>query len=301
VRSASAEVRTGRPIDIGSVRTSVREIVKDIMAGRSIAHNLSWMKGMDEYTFVHALHICILAIELGRELGLTGQQLEELGTATLLHDVGKIFVPLEILRKPGKLDPDEFKIISRHPVDGAIMLAQDRNVPMVAAIVAYEHHIHLDYSGYPVMNKRRPLHMYSLMTSIVDIYDALTTVRPYRPPLPPRTALAVMQEQLTSRLEPRLLLHFTQMLGRYPCGTMLRTDSGRLVVVTQHRPDTPDNPIVKVVDLQPDKVQMGETNALGEFHSGFSDPVEVDPAGLGLDLALLMQRTATAETEQRAA
>lgn len=298
VRGVAAEVRTGQPIDIGSVRASVRDIVYDITTAHAVVHNLNWMKGIDEYTFVHALHICMLAIELGYELGLTVPQLEELGTATLLHDVGKIFVPLEILRKPGKLVPEEFAVISRHPVDGALVLARDEEVPPVASVVAYEHHIHNDYSGYPALQQRRPLHMYSLMTSVVDIYDALTTSRPYRPPLSPRTALAVMQEQLSSRLEPRLFSCFVQMQGSYPCGTLLKIAGDRLAVVTRARVEGREEPLVRVLDLNAGESVMGEETPLREVNQHSSQLLEVDPVSLGLDLASIMRRTVALTADQ---
>lgn len=296
IRSAATEVRTGRTIDIGSVQQSVREIVDDIVGDRSIVYSLNWMKGMDEYTFVHALHICILAIELGRELGLSRSQLEEVGTATLLHDVGKIFVPLEILRKPAKLNEEEFSVISRHPVDGALVLARERDLPPVAAIVAYEHHIHLDRSGYPVTRHPRQLHLYSLMTSIVDIYDALTTMRPYRPPLPPQTAVRVMKEELTSRLEPRLLARFLDMLGPYPWGTLLRVGGDRLLVVTRPNPISPDNPLTRIVEPDGPRV-LDEEAPLREIEPDRNRVEVVDPHVLGLNLTAIMHHSAAASVE----
>jgi len=297
IRNAAAEVRTGRAIDIGSVRSSVREIVDDIVGERSIVYSLNWMKGMDEYTFVHALHICILSIELGREVGLARAHLEDLGTATLLHDVGKIFVPLEILRKPAKLDAEEFAVISRHPIDGALVLAREPELPPVAAVVAFEHHMHLDHSGYPQMRQARPLHMFSLMTSIVDVYDALTTMRPYRPPLPPQTAVQVMREQLATRLEPRLLARFLEMLGPYPWGTLLLLGGHRLAVVTRPNPIAPDNPLTRIIDASGGGRVLDEEIPLREVEPR-SDQIEVvDPVAMGFNLTAMMHKEAAAGAE----
>ena len=296
IRGASTEVRTGRAIDIGSVQSSVREIVDDIMGERSIVYSLNWMKGMDEYTFVHALHICVLAIELARVLGLPRERLEELGTATLLHDVGKIFVPLEILRKPAKLDNEEFAVISRHPIDGALVLVRESDLPPVAAVVAFEHHMHLDHSGYPQMHYSRPLHMYSLMTSIVDIYDALTTVRPYRPPLPPKAAVQVMREQLATRLEPRLLSRFLAMLGPCPWGTLLRVGGDRLLVVTRPNPANPDNPLTRVIDAADGWRVVEEEVPLQEVEPRLEMAQVVNPVELGIDLTALLHRAAATAT-----
>ena len=301
LRGAAGKVRTGRPIDVTSVQSSVRGIVDDVIGDRSIVYNLSWMKGMDEYTFVHALHICILAIELGRELGLTREHLEELGTATLLHDVGKIFVPLEILRKPAKLDDREFAVMSRHPVDGALVLGPARGLPPVAAVVAFEHHMHLDHSGYPKMRRARALNMYSLMTSVVDVYDALTTMRPYRPPLPPRAALEVMREQYEGRLEPRLLRHFLHMLGPYPWGTMLRLPDDRLVVITRPNPTAPDNPLARVVEAGNGGARVLEEELpLHDLTTGLDGIEVVDPVSLGIDLTALLHRPPPSEASEEA-
>ncbi len=295
IRGAANEVRTGRSIDIGSVQSSVREIVDDIVGERSIVYSLNWMKGMDEYTFVHALHICILAIELGREIGLPRDRLEELGTATLLHDVGKIFVPLEILRKPAKLNEEEFAVISRHPTDGALVLTRESELPPVAAVVAFEHHMHMDRSGYPKMRYPRALHMYSLMTSIVDVYDALTTMRPYRPPLPPQTAVQVMQEQLATRLEPRLLARFLEMLGPYPWGTLLRLNGDRVVVVTRPNPIAPDNPLTRIIDMREGGRVLEDEAPLRQIESRLYSLEVVDPVALGINLTALMHRNAATE------
>jgi HD-GYP domain-containing protein (c-di-GMP phosphodiesterase class II) len=296
IRSAATEVRTGGSMDIGSVQQSVREIVDDSAGDRSIVYSLNWMKGMDEYTFIHALHICILAIELGRKIGLSNSQLEEVGTATLLHDVGKIFVPLEILRKPAKLNEEEFSVISRHPIDGALVLAREAALPPVAAVVAFEHHIHLDHSGYPRTRRPRQLHLYSLMTSIVDIYDALTTMRPYRPPLPPQTAVQVMREELSSRLEPRLLARFLEMLGPYPWGTLLRVGGDRLLVVTRPNTIAPDNPLTRIIDADREQVLVEEA-PLQEVAPAGAHIEVVDPVVLGIDLTAIMHRAAAAAAE----
>lgn len=247
LRGAAMGVRTGRPLDIRGIEASVRGLVNDILTDGSVVHNLHSMKGADEYTFAHALHICILSIELGRQLDLPRARLEELGVAGLLHDIGKIHVPLEVLRKPAALTEREFALMGRHPVDGAVALAGEPALPEVAAVVAFEHHVHYDYSGYPRLGERRPLHLYSLMARVADVYDALTTMRPYRPPMPPRQAIEVIRQQFAGRLEPRLLERFLEMLGPHPWGSLLRLPEGRLAVVTRPHAAEPGNPFVRLL------------------------------------------------------
>ena len=189
LRGAAMGARTGQRIDTSGVREAVSEIVENVLGDRSLVHNLAALKHMDEYTFIHALDICVLSLELGRHMKLGQSELVELGAAALLHDVGKVLVPLEILRKPGPLDRAEFEVMSKHPVDGAAMLLREPELPETAPVVAFEHHMRYDLSGYPRTQWPRALNVYSLMGCIADIYDALTTVRPYRPPLPPVRAL----------------------------------------------------------------------------------------------------------------
>lgn len=291
LRGAAMGVRMGRPLDIASIQSSVREIVNEILGERSIVHNLSSMKGVDEYTFAHALHICVLAIELGRQMNLSRGQLEELGVAGLLHDVGKVFVPLEILRKPASLDAAEFATMSRHPIDGAVALSAEPALPPSAPVVAFEHHVHCDYSGYPKLSRPRELHMYSLMASVTDVYDALTTMRPYRPPIPPRRAIEIIREQYTGRLEPRLVEHFLTMLGPYPWGSLLRLPSGLLAVVTRPNAADPDNPFVRSIVNGSGRPSVSEDEVrLRSLMPRGGEPDFLDPVEEGLDLTALLHR-----------
>lgn len=289
LRGAAMGVRTGRPVDVTGVQKSVCEIVEDVLGDRSILYNLTSLKGMDEYTFIHALNICVLAGELGRQIRLDRQQLDELGIATLLHDVGKILVPLEILRKPGPLEEPEFQVMSRHPVDGSVLLAREPKLPEVVAVVSFEHHMRCDLSGYPRTRWPRSLHLYSMMACISDIYDALTTTRPYRPPLPPLRALELMQTECQAHVEPRLFRQFVTMLGPYPWGTLLGLPGGRLGVVTRPNAAAPDNPFARVLETECQPARAAEeevpVRSLARQEGEFQ---VLDPVMLGLDLTAIL-------------
>lgn len=290
LRGAARAVRLGHALDVGSIQLSVHEIVDDILGDRAIVYNLHSMKGMDEYTFIHALHLCILAVELGRQLGFSRGRLEELGTATLLHDVGKILVPLEVLRKPGALDAAEFAVMSRHPADGAAALLQETSLPEVAPLVAFEHHIHCDHSGYPKLRRPRELHMYSLMASVVDIYDALTTLRPYRPAMPPHRAIEIIRQQYAGRLEPRLLARFLEMLGPHPWGTLLALPNGHYAVVTRPNAAAPERPFARALELRAGQAVVSTEEVPLNRLADVSQVHPVDPVELGLDLVALFHR-----------
>jgi HD-GYP domain-containing protein (c-di-GMP phosphodiesterase class II) len=294
LRNAALGARTGRSVDLGGVQTSIHGILDSLMGDPSILDHLIPLRGMDEYTFVHALHTCVLACELGRRIGLSRVEQEELGVSTLLHDVGKVFVPLGILRKPGALDAAEFAAMKRHPVDGAVVLARETRLPQASAVVAFEHHMHLDRSGYPEVSGPRQLHLYSMMTNITDVYDALTTTRPYRPAMSPHRALHLMRNEMVSHFEPRLLRHFMEALGPYPWGTLLKLPDGRLAVVSRRNVADMRNPYVRCVlgEGSAGRPRLVEEEVLLRLHCAEGENPEVlDPASLGLDVPLLLQGT----------
>ena len=291
LRGASQGARTGKSLDVAQVQNSVRDIVDNVLGDRSLLCNLTSLKGMDEYTFVHTLNICVLAGELGRQISLEREQLDKLVIATLLHDVGKILVPLEILRKPGPLDEQEFQLMSRHPVDGAVLLTREPQLPEVAALVAYEHHMRCDFSGYPTPAAPRTLHLYSLICCIADIYDALTTSRPYRPPLTPLDALEVMSTiaaPMSSRACSSTSSPYWVLTRGERCSVCPTA-----VSPSWTRPNAlaPDNPFARPIDTdaQPPRAASEETpiNVL----AGSRGAVQVlNPVALGLDLTALLHR-----------
>jgi HD-GYP domain-containing protein (c-di-GMP phosphodiesterase class II) len=301
MRSAVRRARIGRPLNVEGTERAVDRLVDGILREQSAMLGLVSVKNYDEYTFTHALHICILCLGLGRAIGLGPERLRELGVSALLHDVGKVFVPLEILRKPDKLTPDEFKTIARHPIDGALILFGQERAPAVAPVVAFEHHLHCDGTGYPQIAERHagarhavPLHLYSLMVAIADVFDALTTERPYRPPLSPERALEMMHESEREQFEPRLLGRFTEMLGKYPAGTLVRLSSGALAIVARPNPADAVRPFVHVIiedglrrSLMPGEVDLGQRDP----RSGAPrlEIVEVlDPALAGVEVSELL-------------
>jgi HD-GYP domain-containing protein (c-di-GMP phosphodiesterase class II) len=273
VRNALAEARAGTAIELDAANTTAAHLVDAVLRDSSTVLGLTSVKDYDEYTFTHMLHITLLCLALGHAIGLGHRYLRELGVSALLHDVGKVNVPLEYLRKPGKLLPEEFAAIQRHPVDGGLILNRHPEAPPVAAIVAFEHHMRADLGGYPKVRRARELNLYSLIVSVADVYDALTTQRPYRPPLSPWVALSVMHDLPRGTFEPMLLARFTDILGKYPAGTLLRLSSGELAVVSRPNPSDPARPFARclrevegVNALDRQEIDLAETDsATGEY------------------------------------
>lgn len=175
---------------------------------------LAALREQDEYTFTHAANVCILTLAQARSLGIGGQMLNDIGIAAMLHDVGKMFVPEEILTKPEKLNSEEFEEMKRHPVLGARYLMEAAGVPRLAAIVAFEHHMRYDQSGYPAVPVGWQQNVASQMTAIADCFDAMRTRRPYQAPRPPEVISDVLLQGAGTEFNPLLVKNMLVLLKR---------------------------------------------------------------------------------------
>jgi HD-GYP domain-containing protein (c-di-GMP phosphodiesterase class II) len=172
------------------------------------------LRNMDEYTFTHSLNVCLLNLAQATALGIEGQMLHDIGLSAMLHDVGKLFVPEEVLNKPGKLDQKEWALIQEHPVRGAEYLLDNPGVPRMAVINAYEHHLRFDLKGYPRVRNEWQQNLCSQITSISDIYDSLRTRRPYREPIERQLVLANIKDLMGTQLHPLLVENFLRLMRK---------------------------------------------------------------------------------------
>ena len=199
----------------------------------------------DEYSFTHSLNVALLTLALAQNLPFKPDDLHEITVAALLHDVGKERIPGEILRKPGKLTPEEWDIINTHGLEGARMLSDTEGIGDLPPLVAYEHH--LAYHEDLREDGWEP-HLVSQLVSICDVYDALRSIRPYRGEIPPDKTMRIMEEDAGTKFEPSLFAGFKAMVGYYPPGSVLRLVSGRLAVSFAVNPHTPELPQVTLVE-----------------------------------------------------
>lgn len=172
------------------------------------------LRDMDEYTFTHSLNVCLLNLAQATALGIEGELLHDIGLAAMLHDIGKLFVPEEILNKEGALTEDEWELIRLHPVKGAEYLLDHSGVPRLAVINAYEHHLRYDLRGYPQIKAGWEQNLCSQMTTISDIYDSLRTHRPYREPLDVEGVLMNITHLMGTQLNPLLAENFTRLMRK---------------------------------------------------------------------------------------
>ncbi|MGD2063848.1 MAG: HD-GYP domain-containing protein [Nitrospirota bacterium] len=233
-------------VPVDRAREIVDAVVNDNRHGGQL-QALTWLKSHDDYTYTHVLNVCILTVAQARTLGVPEGQLNAVGVAALLHDTGKCFVPPELIRKPGKLTPEEFNIVKAHPVLGAKLLRTIPHVDDLTVLVAYEHHVRFDGGGYPTQAHPRPLNLISRMCTIADYYDALRTIRSYKSEITPDEALRIMSQGAGTILDPVLFKHFVNMVGPYPSGCLVELSDGTLAVVVTTHAGFPTRPTVRTV------------------------------------------------------
>jgi HD-GYP domain-containing protein (c-di-GMP phosphodiesterase class II) len=226
---------------------------------------LTSVKNYDEYTFNHSVNVGVLAIALGRAVGLSRRELYVVGQAGLLHDLGKLCVPTEVLNKPGRLTPRERELVQAHPVEGFFSIATRIGVTsdtIAVALGAYEHHLNLDGSGYPSAASSREMGLLSRIVAIVDRYDAMTSARVYRSaPIPPPKALSILYHSQRAHVDQALLRYFMNMVSYYPLGTAVRlSDNSVGIVVGAASQDVLRHfPVVKIVLDAYGQAASGET------------------------------------------
>jgi putative nucleotidyltransferase with HDIG domain len=241
----SAE-RDGTP-DLPAAVQAVEGLSDAISQNRTALVALTAMRNYDNYTFTHMVNVSILTMGQARALGIEGRLLREFGLSALMHDIGKVRTPKEILNKPDKLTDDEFVIMRRHVVDGAEILRRTPEMPILAPVVAFEHHLRIDGTGYPFGAKRATLNVGTMLCSISDVYDAMRSQRAYQQAHPTDRILAVLKRNDGTQFDRHLVRRFVQLLGIYPPGNLVRLTTGDIAVVLQvHAPD-PYHPRVRVL------------------------------------------------------
>ena len=249
----------GKAIDYGSVELTVQGLVRGLLADRNVYRSLVDIKDYHNYTFNHVVNVAILSLLVGADLGLTAEQLTGLGVAALLHDVGKLSVPGELLRKLGGLSDEEWYIMRQHPVEGARILLDQCGYQNIGVTVALEHHARYDLSGYPTIVPARKLHLFSRIVSLSDVYDALTSDRSYRTGMMPDQAAGIILSARGKDFDPALMKHFIRSVGVYPRDCAVLLTNGELAIVEEPNPDDPLRPKVRLPHSDDKILDLHET------------------------------------------
>jgi putative nucleotidyltransferase with HDIG domain len=275
----------GKP-DVDAGRSVVDNLAEEVSRNRTALLALTALKSYDSYTFTHMVNVSILAMAQGRGLGIEGALLREIGLGALMHDIGKVRTPSEILNKIEKLTADEFEVLRRHPVDGAEILRRTPGMPTLAPIVAFEHHLRLDGTGYPFRVSRPVLNLGTMLCAIGDVYDAMRSQRVYQDSFPTDRILAVLQRNDAKQFDQNLVRRFVQLMGIYPAGNLVRLKSGEIAVVLKPYASDPYRPRVRLL-FDKGGARIERPVELNLWEAGEGDPqaieAPVDPAQYDVD------------------
>jgi HD-GYP domain-containing protein (c-di-GMP phosphodiesterase class II) len=293
LRQTAARLLAGRPADLDATVRLTEHLADLIADDPAQALLLTTVKSYDEYTFHHMVNVCILTLALARAIGLPRERAIALGIGGLLHDVGKVKVPQEVLQHDGALDEEQWRQIRRHPVDGAGLILVTTRDPLHPAVsVVLEHHAAYDGSGYPSLSGHRSPSMPARLVAGADSFDALTSKRSYRKPEERRQALSLLQAGAGRSYDPRVVRTFVRLLGVFPVGSLVQLSAGDIGVVIRNHERLLARPSVRLVldrhgdPVDPIEVDLAERDPDGDFLRSVQR--SIDPVEVGVEMLSLL-------------
>jgi HD-GYP domain-containing protein (c-di-GMP phosphodiesterase class II) len=289
VEDAMFRTANDKEIDISKARRVVHSLIDRIAQDEFSLIELTNIRDFDEYTYAHSANVCVYCLTMGIRLGLDRQRLSQLGFAALFHDIGKVKLPEDLIRKPDVFDENDWIQMQKHPLLGAKTILRNmrfNEYSARAALVAFEHHINNDYTGYPALNNKRPTTLFSKIVAIADTFDALSSGRVYlKKSISPDEVLRKMMYQMTVKFDEFLLKLFINIIGVYPAGTLVLLSTDQLAVVSRNSSSNLSRPVVKLIgDKSGPYHEFVELDLSLPENSGKRVAKIIDPARYNIDI-----------------
>ncbi|HBG45398.1 MAG TPA: hypothetical protein DDW94_00250 [Deltaproteobacteria bacterium] len=290
VKNVMGEIRMGKIPESEPIDNIVNEMAETVFSDPNAIIGLTMIKNYDNYLYNHSVNVSILSLSLAKSMGLSDEEIHDVGVGALLHDIGKTGVSEQIIRKPGGLSSEEWEKIKEHPLLGSNIIKRMDGMSDAVGRVIFEHHIKYDHTGYPQTTSK--LHPLSQIVTVSDAYDALTTLRVYQKPHDPVDAVKVLNSFSGRHFSPDILKAFTNMMGMYPVGTMVRLSTNEVGVVTKLNSEIPARPVVKVI-YGADGIELDTFLEVDLSNDATREIVtNVNPATTSTDLAAFFEKEA---------
>jgi len=238
--------QTGK-VNISSIRSQVDNIIDEVSSNGDVMVGMTELKSYDEYSYQHSVSVCVLALMLGISNGYSRAQLQTLGIGAILHDIGKVNIPVEILNKTETLTQNDYSVIQQHPWDGFKIIKNSGEIALLSAHVALQHHERMDGNGYPRALAGQSIHEFGQITAVADMFDALTSDRPYRRAYNNQEAVKIIEEARGRHLSAQFVDLLLTHINLYPPGTVVVLTTKDIAIVTRENANDPTRPQLKLL------------------------------------------------------
>lgn len=253
-------IKLSRTVDAYKAMNVVDNIMDDILSNKDVVINLADIRSANDYTFAHSVNVCVLSLVLGMSLDYDQLRLRELGMGALLHDIGKNLIPNDIINKPSPLTPEEYEVVKKHTIFGFDILKKNNGISAMAAYIAIAHHERYDGTGYPLGKKGEEIHEFARIVSIADVFDAITSNRPYKKRDNPNKAVEYLISMSGHQFDAKLVPKFLERVAVYPIGSKVKLSDGSVGLVVSVNKYMPTRPTIRIIiDGNGNRIDMGRT------------------------------------------
>lgn len=269
---------TGRitPQILGSFQKMCDEVLSELLLNKKALSLMTSVQVFDHYLYNHSFNVMVYSMQLAIHSGINPKDLNELGIAGLLHDVGKMVIPLEILNKPDKLTDNEFQLIKTHTSEGYEYLKKQYEIPILAARCALQHHEKVDGTGYPLGLIGKDIHPFAKIMAVADVFDAVTSSRSYRSAMLPHKGFEILYGGSGTHFEPELVQHFKRSLIMYPVGITVTLSTGETGFVIKNNENFPERPVIRVIEKDGITLQDSEVHDIDMLSNLTADIINSD-------------------------